>query len=303
MEQTPKLELKLVRTFLAVARHASFTRAAEELGLTQPAVSMHVHRLETAVGVPLVEIIGNRAKLTTAGELLFRQGAKLLGDAHRLEEQLNDLAGGARGRLRVGGSTTPGIYLLPRLLARFSAESPDVDISCSIGRTLQIEEMLFSDALDVALVGGHLASRELVSESWIRDEIVLVAGPTHPLAARADSAQLSRAELESARWIFHSQGSATRRCLETWLEGRRVKPRIAMELASIEAVKGMVFQGLGLAALSRFSLTGDHGLTVLPTSGAALRRNLSLVHHPEKARSPVVKAFRDLARTMKSELA
>ena len=290
-----KLELKLLRTFLAVARHESFTRAAAELELTQPAVSMHVKRLEEALGVPLVELAGHRARLTDAGRVLVREGAPLVSDAQRLEARLAALATAGAGRLRVGASSTPGAYLLPRVLARLAAASPGVELECRIGRTLDIEEALLADALDCAVVGGHLASRDLLRDPWVSDEVVLVAAKTHPLARRAGGAALTRRELESVPFIFHSAGSATRQCLEAWLAEKKIQPRVLMELSAVEAVKGMVAAGLGIAGLSRFALTGDE-LTVLPATGAALRRRLAIVYPPAKVRCPLVKAFREAAR-------
>jgi len=295
MEGAPRIELKLLRTILAVARHQSYTRAAEELALTQPAVSMHVRRLEAALGVALVELIGHRARLTAAGELLAREGTRLLADAHHLESQLEQLARGGSGRLRVGASSTPGTYLLPLVLARLLSVMPKLEVSCTLDRTLPIEEMLLEGALDCALVGGHLASRDLTREDWVADEVVLVAGRTHPLAARAGGQPLTRRELESTPWVFHSAGSATRQCLEAWLATKQVEPRIAMELSSVEAVKGMVAAGMGIAGVSRFALAPGSALVTLPAAGTTLRRNLAILYHPAKSRCPMVKSFREAA--------
>lgn len=293
--EVPRLDLKLLRTFLAVARHKSYTRAAEELALTQPGVSIHVKRLEQVLGVPLFEQVGQRVQLTTAGEVLVRAGTQLIGDASRIERRLADLSGGTVGRLRVGASSVPGIYLLPKVLARFVAEAPDVQIQCVLGRTLEIEEMLLADTLDCALVGGHLASRDIAREKWLSDEVVLVCGRSHPLASRARGPALTRAELAAARFIYHAPGSATRQCLDAWLASRSVKPRVLMELGSVEAVKEMVKAGLGIAGVSHHSLSDD--LVLLPASGQALKRHLWILHHPAKTRCPVVKKFRTVART------
>lgn len=295
------LDLKLLRSFLAVARHASFTRAAQELHLTQPAISGHVHRFERTLGVRLFEIIGHRVHLTDAARLLVEAGGPILARAQRAIEDLAAVRGLARGRVRVGASTTPGFYILPRILGRFVREHPGIDLQCTVRGTLAIEERLLANDLDCAVVGGHLASADLVRKDLAGDEIVFVAPRDHPLAR---TPSLGRRELADEPMIFREPGSATRERLEAWFRKGRITPRVVMELGCPEAIRHMVAAGLGLSALSVHALPHDParaGLAVLPRVAPPLTRRLSLVYHPEKAQSPPVKALLRLLEEMVPE--
>ena len=161
---------------------------------------------------------------------------------------------------------------------------------------MQIEELLHAGALDCAIVGGHLASRDLVRESWIADEVALVVPAAHRLATRGGP--VTPADLAGEPLVLQERGSATRRCFETWLATQRVRPHIVMELSGADAIKNMVEAGLGVAALSRLAVERTSTLVALTASGAGMKRRLSLIHHPAKATCPLVKKFRDLARAL-----
>lgn len=301
MDEGPAVDLKQLRSFLAVARLRSFTAAARELQLTQPAVSGHVHKLEASLGCKLVELVGGRVQLTGAGRSLVETGPQVMAAARLLLDRVQAVDGMRRGRLRIGASTTPGIHVLPAVLRAFRERHPDVTLVCTIRGTQQVEELLAQGELDCALVGGHLSTRDLAMTRFMDDELVIVAASDHSLAKRG---QAPAADLEAADWVMREPGSASRRRLEQFLAQEGVAPRVAVEVDSPEAVKTMVAAGLGLSAVSRHAMHRDpsvEGLTVLPTK-RRLKRELSLATLSGRDPSPIVEAFVQVARTVADEL-
>lgn len=285
-----ELDLVYLRSFLVVARLESFTAAAKELGLSQPAVSGHVRKLEAALGHALVELSGGRARLTAGGQLLLESGPEVLAAAERLHDGLARLGGLGHRTLRVGASTTPGVHVLPRILRALSAAHPELAVSCTIRGSAQIEELLARGEIDCGIVGGKLSAHELELEALVDDELVLVAPAGHALAGRA----VGRRELESEAWVLRERGSATRRRLEEFLGKLGLAPRAAVEVDSPAAVKAMVGAGLGLSAVSRFSLETGDALAVLDAK--PIRRELSLAYRSDRAQAPALQAFARAAR-------
>jgi DNA-binding transcriptional LysR family regulator len=289
------LDLKQLRTFLTVARLRSFTAAARELAITQPAVSGHVHKLEASLGCKLVELVAGRVQLTAAGQALLDSGPQVMAAARVVLDRVQAADGLHGGTLRIGASTTPGIHVLPAVLRAFRESHPEVTLRCTIRGTQQVEELLAQGDLDCALVGGHMSARELEMTPFMDDELVLVAAVDHPLARR---------ELETASWVMREAGSATRRRLEQFLSQEGVAPKVSVEVDSPEAVKSLVAAGLGLSAVSRHALHRDpsvEGLAVLPTR-RRMKRELSLATLSSRDGSPVVDAFLGVARTVAGRL-
>ena len=171
-----------LRTFLAVRKHLNYTRAAEEVFLTQPAVSRQVRQLEEELGVRLFEQIGKSLHLTDAGETLAVEAEKLLGAMERTAEAVRSHRSAERGSMRIGASTTPGFYLLPDLLAQFHRRFPKVALHYTVENSLRIEQMIVRNELDLGFVGGHLSNEDLDLRPLIEDEIVCFTSPSHHLA-------------------------------------------------------------------------------------------------------------------------
>jgi DNA-binding transcriptional LysR family regulator len=214
-----RLTLHQLRLFRAVARERSFTRAAAAMGLTQSAVSVQIRELGAILGAPLFEVLGKQVHLTDAGRLLDEHAVRVEGLMRELSLDFSALRGGGVGAVRIGASTSVGIYHIPPLLAEFSAKYPRVAVSLAIENTAHIEEQLLRNEFDLGFMGAPAASADLVSEPFLEDEIFFACAPGHPLAG---SASVSPVRLARERLIMREAGSATRATMEVHLLKRGV---------------------------------------------------------------------------------
>lgn len=283
------LEPSWLTTFLAVAEHRNYTRAAEALYLTQPAVSRQMQALQRAVGLPLVEQLGKSLALSDAGQAFLREAQRLRGDLARAGEVILALRGGKVGRLRVGASTTPGLYVIPPVLGPFLRARPQVELTYRLANTLAIEEALLKNELDVGFVGGHLARAELAVEPLVGDEVLVYAARSHPLA-RLRTVRPER--LVEETFIMREAGSATRRELETWLQRRGLELGRVIELSCPEAIKRLVAAGVGVAISSCQGLPKGGGpFKLLRVPGLDIRRGLLIARHKDKLLTPLGQEF------------
>jgi DNA-binding transcriptional LysR family regulator len=278
-----------VRTFLAVARHRNYTRAAEELYVTQSAVSRQMLALQRSVGIPLVEQLGKAIELTDAGRAVLREAERIQAGVTRTSETLTAIHGGREGRLRIGASTTPGFYILPPVLGSFVKKRPSLDLTYTVDNTLKIEEALLRNELDLGFVGGHLATGELTTEPLVADEVVIYSSRTHPIA------RLKRASPERLvehTFIVRERGSATRELFESWLKKRGLELTKTIELHCPEAIKTLVAAGVGLAISSCHGLSREgKRFKQLSVPGLEIERTILLARHREKQLSPLHQEF------------
>lgn len=277
------------RTLIAVAKHRNFTRAAEELYVTQSAVSRQMHALQKAVRARLVEQLGKTIALTDAGRTLLREAERIQAGVARTSELLEGIQGGREGRLRVGASTTPGFYVLPPVLGTFVRKRPTLDLTYTVDNTLQIEEALLRNELDLGFVGGHLATGELATEPLVSDEIVVYAARSHPLAR---ARKVTPERLVEGTFIVREKGSATRELFESWLAKRGVGLARTIELHCPEAIKTLVAAGVGVAISSCHGL-GQTGKRFKRVSvpGLRIERTILIARHREKQLSPLHQEF------------
>ncbi len=280
-----------LRTFLAVRRHRNFTRAAEEIFLTQPAVSRQVRQLEEELGVRLFEQIGKSLHVTDVGETLAAEAEKLLGAMERTAEAVRSLRSAEHGSIRIGASTTPGFYLLPDLLGMFHRRYPTVVLHYTVENSRRIEQMLVRNEIDLGFVGARLSSRELELKPVVQDEIVCFAGPSHRLSK---AGRIAPRLLNAETWILREKGSATRLLFEDWLSSRNGAIRKSIELTCPETCKALVRAGIGISFLSIHGLRSefrDGRLVRIPVTGMSLKRPIFLARHSEKRNSPVMERF------------
>lgn len=284
---TRQLEL-----FRAVARSGSFTRAAEQVVVSQPAVSAQVRELERALGVQLLERDRRRGpRPTPEGERVLSHVERILAALEDLSREAAELREGQAGRLVVGASTTVGEYLLPEVIGRYRSAHPGVELRAEIANTARVVERVRSGEIDLAFVGEEVDDPALETLPFAQDEIVAVASAKHPLAARRS---VRPADLAEADLIAREAGSATRRTAETCLGRLGVRPRVVMELGSNEAVKQVVLRGLGVGLLSRRAVAAEvrgRRLRVLRIAGFRCIRTLSVVHRRGKALTRAEEAF------------
>lgn len=284
-------QLKIFRT---VVRAGSFSRAAEELRITQPSVSIQVRELERALGVELFEQVGKRIFLTEAGRVLDEYAVRILSLLEEAERAVRDLQGVSVGPLRVGANNTPGTYLLPPLLARVREQAPEVDITLEILPTRRVYEKLLRNELDVGVVGDGMRHESIVHFPYHTDQLVVVASPRHPFAPRRD---VTASELVRQRLILRERGSGTREAAERAFRSLGLVPTPAMELQTNEAVVQAVAAGLGVGVLSRLAVEdalrrGD--LVVVETVDYRPTRTLWGVRHREKRVTSLMRVLLEL---------
>lgn len=288
--------LHQLRVFKAVADHLSFSAAALALQISQPSVSYQVKELETALGLPLLDRLGKRVQLTEAGQTLYGYTRRTLNLLDEAVLALEELRGIRRGSLRVGASTTVGIYVIPAALGAFKKQHPDLAISLEVASRGQVQEKVLRNELDLAIVGPPLRDPDLTSVPFMKDELVVVAAASHPLARRPG---LSLRDLREEPFLMREAGSGTRWAVEKQARRAGVTLRVGMELGSNGAIKHAVESGLGVAVLSRYAIglereRGD--LVVLDVAGFPVRREWNIVHLRRRKLASAVREFLDFLR-------
>ncbi len=285
-----------LRLFLEVARHGSFTRAANALAISQPAISAQVALLERRYGQGLIERRARGIRLTEAGQLAVDYAERIFGLTREMEVVLDDLRDVRRGHLTAGASSTIGEYLLPMLIGRFRTLHPGVSVAVRVANTETIVSEIRSHQLDLGFVGGRPAASDLVAEAFDEDEIVPLAAPDHALAGRSG---VPLAELVAAGLVAREVGSATRATAEATLKAAGFEPRVTMELGSNEAVKRAVRAGLGIGLLSRRAADAELAagyLVVLDVWAWSCRRALYTTYRRDKRLSAAERRLLELAR-------
>jgi len=282
--------MRQLRVFDSVAKHSGFSKAATELHLSQPTVSMQVKHLSEAIGLPLFEQIGKQIFLTDAGRMLQTTSAEMFDAWARLEMQVADLKGLKQGRLKISAVTTAK-YVVPRLLGPFCQMHPGVEVAFEIGNRSAITERLARNEDDLIVMGVPPRGMDIVSIPFAENPLVIVAPRGHPLA-RSKNIPLSH--LVDLPFLMREQGSGTRLAADRFLRDRGVRLNIKMEIGSNEAIKQAVAGGLGLSILSLHALGPDaapRSLIALNVEGLPIRRHWYIVHPAGKQLSVVAQAF------------
>lgn len=278
--------------FLAVAHEKSFTRAAETLHVSQSTLSQHVLELERELGVRLFDRLGRTVTLTEAGRLLEEHATRIATTLASARRAIDELKGLERGSLVIGASTTPGIYVLPAIVAAFKRRYPGIEVSLQIGNSQVIEERIRADTVDLGVVGGHLLrAREQCLATGLPDELLLIVSPRHPWARRRE---IAPRELVGMPLLMREQGSATRLVTERTLQLAGVKLTTAMELDHIEAIKQAVMAGLGMAFVSTYAVhreIGSRRLRGLRLKGLRVRRHFHVIHNEARTLTGSGRAF------------
>jgi DNA-binding transcriptional LysR family regulator len=281
-----------LRAFAALARRGSFSAAARELSISQPAVSRHVADLERGVDAALV-IRGPRgATLTPAGAFLadyVLRAESLLAQAGR---GVGAIANESAGTLVIGVSTTPA-YLLPRAIAEFHRAHPEVQVKVNVDASARIVEGVRAHRYEFGIVGGFSAAAELESEPLVEDVILVVGAPS--MAGR----RLLGREVEMRTWIYREEGSATRAVMEAGWRDMGIAPRRHIEMPSWELVKLLVARDVGVTAISRLAIDVELAagtLAILHVPRWNARRLLSIVRHREVPLTPLAEAFLGILR-------
>ncbi|MFI4886486.1 MAG: LysR substrate-binding domain-containing protein [Steroidobacterales bacterium] len=280
-----------MRVFAAVARHLSFTAAAQELHLTQPAVSQQVSLLEEEVGMPLFEQIGRKIRLAPAGTELLRYATQVTELLREAGEALAAMRGLKRGVLKLGAVSTAK-YFAPTLLSAFTPAYPEVTIKFTVANREEIVRLLGANELDLVIMGRPPRELDATAEPFARHPFVIIASLDHPLARRH---RIPLKSLARESFIIREQGSGTRASMEYVFRERAVTFRASMEVSSNETIKQAVMAGMGLSFISShtISLEAETGkLAILDVAGLPIVRDWYVIHLREKILSPIAAAFR-----------
>jgi len=287
------MQLDQLRTFLAVLRHGSFSRAGQALRIGQSTVSFHIAALESAAGARLLDRKGGHLRLTQSGVTLERYARRIIELRDEALERLSAEEAGQRGRLTLASSTIPADYLLPPVLARFCQSHPKVGVRVDVSDSRGALEQLLAQEADLALVGARRADRRLVFTAFAEDEIVLVGRAHGPLTSKRPS----EAELAKARLIVREEGSGTRQAAEAFLALQGADGPPPLEVSSTTAAKRCVLEGAGLALLSRRAVEEElrgGTLTVVSAPRLPVQRRFYLVRARAASPSATARAFSQL---------
>ncbi len=285
------MDIRDLQVFLAVSTRLNFTRAGEDVHLSQPSVSVRIRQLEEELGVKLFEQLGRRVALTEAGRLLEPYAHRVVAAMDDARHAVEELQGLERGMLRVGASTTPGTYLVPGIIALFKHDHPKIEIRLSVKDTRRVEEGVLENEFDFGFVGGHLVSDDVEVIPWLIDEIVLVVGLRHSLAKRR---QVRLRDLKGEKFIFRELGSATQAAVSKALRDADIEAEVVLEADNPGVAKRAVQSGLGVAFLSRFAIRTELQANILRAvrvPGLDIRRELTIIHRKDKHLSRAARAF------------
>jgi DNA-binding transcriptional LysR family regulator len=286
------VELYQLEAFEAIAAHGSFTRAAEALHLSQPAITRQIASLEAELRTRLFDRLGRTVRMTAAGEALHRYSEQIVRLSREAQHAVAEVGAGAAGRLAVGASSTLATYVLPSLLRRFRESHPRVEISVHTGASAQVLEMVLSNEADLGIVTSEVHDRVLVATVLAEYETCVVVPPAHPLARRG---AVEAADLAGATLIQMESGTNLRTYVDRLLSAAGVEEQVALELDNVEAIKRMIEAELGISMLPEVAVRAEVAagrLAALPLAGMPqANRQIRLVHRRDKYLSASARAF------------
>jgi len=293
------MDLKTLEAFCRIVELRSFTRAAEAVSLTQPTVSGHIKGLEAELGLPLLDRAGRTVTPTRAGEILYGYARRILGLRAEAQQAIGEHKGGLTGDLALGGSSIPGAYVLPPLIAAFKQDHPEAAVTLHVRDSRDIVRGVGDGTYEVGMVGARFEGGRVRYDRYAQDELVLAVPPCHAWADR-DAVRLR--DLIGQPIVMRERGSGTRKVMEKALAEHAVdshRLRVVLEVTSNEAVRQAVKAGAGVAVISRRAVQDDIRcglLAALRFQGIRLVRDFFLVTHRTRSRSPLGDAFATFLR-------
>jgi LysR family transcriptional regulator, low CO2-responsive transcriptional regulator len=286
------LTLRQLRVFESVARHLSFSRAAAELHLTQPAVSMQIKQLEGNVNLPLFEQVGKRIYLTEAGHELYQYSRSISQQLADMEVALDELNGLERGKLNISVVSTAN-YFAPNLLAKFCQRYSGITVSLNVSNRETVLKQLADNLTDLAIMGQPPKELDMVSESFMENPLVIIAPPNHPLC---HVSQIPVKRLAKEIFLVREPGSGTRSAMERFFAKHKITINRGMETDTTEAIKQAVQAGMGLGIMSIHTAElelATSRLNVLDVQGFPIIRYWHIVNRKNKRLSGVAQAFKE----------
>ncbi|MGD2119148.1 MAG: LysR family transcriptional regulator [Chromatiales bacterium] len=282
--------IRQLKVFQAVAQASSFTRASEQLHLSQPAVSLQVKQLEDNVGMALFERIGKKVFLTEAGEAIYdcsKTISEILSDT---DEIIDNLKGLRRGRLNIAVATTAS-YFVTRMLAEFAKTYPEITVSLDVTNRQSLLQQLERNERDLVIMGEPPKDRDLKSQAFMDNPLIVIAHPGHPCANRK---KVPISELKNQHFVSRESGSGTRAAIQRFLNAKGVEFDFTMEMTSNEAIKQAVAAGLGLGIVSKHTVElelSSGKLVMLDIDAFPIMRHWYVVSRAGKTLSPIARLF------------
>jgi DNA-binding transcriptional LysR family regulator len=293
--------------FMTVVESGGFSAAAQKLYMSQPSVSNHVRNLEQSLQTTLIDRSGPRIRPTAEGEVLVEYARRVFMLTEEAVAAIREVSGVQTGRLEVGGTTTVGTYLLPRLLARFRERHEGIECDIVVGNNGQIIKRILDGELGIAIVAGQPGAPQLRTETVLDERLMLVAAPDHRLAARsADgsaAAPISPSELASERFLLREPGSQTRDLQEAALIGWDLDDMAKADMWGPETIKQSVAAGLGISLISEHAIDAEvreGRLSVVEVDPPLRSRPVVVAYRRDRLLSPAERAFLALVRTLRS---
>jgi DNA-binding transcriptional LysR family regulator len=287
------ITLRQLQCFSAVAQNLSFTRAADALHLTQPAVSMQIRQLEQQTGIELTEQLGKKIHLTEAGEEVLRYARSILQQVDEMDDVLNKMKGLAGGRLRIAAISSAN-YFAPKLLGVFHHRFPDVGVSMDVTRQQSVLKQVADNEVDMAIMGQPPEGVNVDAIAFMDNPLVIVAPPGHRLAKQKN---IALKQMEKEIFLTREPGSGTRGAMHRFFRQHKLKLTTGMEMGSLEGIKQGVQAELGVGLLPRGAIETElklKRLVVLNIKGMPIRRHWYVVLHKGKRLSAAAEAFRSL---------
>lgn len=293
------MNLRQLELFSLVAELENVTEAARHLYMTQPAVSQTIADLEESLGLKLFDRINRKMHVTFAGEVLYKYSKKILSLVEEAEAHMMEITNNRIGRLRLGASTTIGIYLLPMIVGQFKQQYHAIQSTFVIDNTTVVEEMLLENRLDMGFVEGLVHSSEIVVQKVKDDELWLICSPQHEWCKEGRTI-IEPEELEGQALILREQGSGTREVVEKVLQKHKVNYHPWHVLNNTEAIKRAVMEDIGIAFVSQLAVKEEiesGRLAKVDIKNIPISREFRLIWHKDKYHTPLLNSFIDL--TMK----
>lgn len=289
-------------SFVTVVELGNFTRAAEILHTTQPAVSQHIQSLERRLNTKLLERTNKFVRLNRAGEVVYHHAKEILNLYNQMERLVVDLTSHCAGPLRIGSSYTFGEYVLPHVIARFRRQYERVTPVVTIANTQHVVKMVADGELDIGIIEGHASDTSVTIQPFAEDTMVVVVSAAHALV-QGDAVTSTR--LADETWIVREEGSGTREYEDLFLSDAGIQPDTMMEFGSTQVIKESVEAGLGISLLSKCVLRKELAqgrLSILSVQGAPVTRQFSIVTYPSTFQTNATMRFRQFLVEQSADL-
>lgn len=285
------MNFRKLKIFYETAVELNMTKVAKKLYISQPSISQAIHEIEQEVEVKLFDRIGKRLFLTDEGEAYLTYVRRILNLYEEGLKTINDMSKSEKGKIKIGASTTIGIYILPDIIKGFLQEYKNIEISLSVDNTVNIEKMILENKIDFAYIEGKSCTDEIIKKEIWEDELIFICSAAHKWSGKE---YINEEDISSEKLIMRESGSGTREIVESFLENSAIDYNVFMELGNTEAIKKSVEANLGISCLSTRSVeekvnSGD--LVGLRIKDKKVKRKLSLIYHKDKFLSNNMKNF------------